>query len=637
MTGLDLTKATKAAPLLQCLLLLAMLVCGPNAVRADEAGGGGAAPSDSVTTGIDLLGELRAARKTAWLHRMAGDADLAVQVAGNALDRVDATLAGDVDIATRRELTDLKSSLEGLRDAARQDKDKDAPKAEKSKKSDKKDDDRGSRIAPIEAQMNPDVVKWVDHFTGAGRSTFERWLRRSGRYVDLFRTVLQREGMPPDLVHLVFVESGFNVHARSVSAAVGPWQFLRSTGRLFGLTVDQWVDERKDPEKSTVAAARYLKHLYNIFGDWPLALASYNAGEGTVIRAIKRQGTHNYWDLRLPRQTEDYVPQFMAVLAISRDPKKYGFDAVELEDPLSFDEVSLKGVVDVRALAKLIDCTYDELKLLNPALLKASAQGRNGVTTLRVPRGKGEMLSERLRKGQSLPAVQMKVTHRVRRGETMSGIASRYHMTTAQLAQLNDVSPKHVLKVGQTLSVGSTSRAPGRVELADEKERVATSYVPDTGVRPLRPVPSKSDADGRYTVTVKKGQSLASIAAQHNVSADDLKRWNRLTTSKVTRGQRLKIRTGDAAQVVAGGSSTEPASAAAVAEAKSSDHAPAVKAKTTAKKKSGSSPARVTVRRGDTLSTIADRHGVSVGALKRANGLKTNRIQTGQRLRIPTS
>ena len=156
----------------------------------------------------------------------------------------------------------------------------------------------------IEPQINADVTKWVQFFTGAGRSTFERWLKRSGRYAQLFRQVLQKEGKPPDLVHLVFVESGFNVHARSVSAAVGPWQFLRSTGRLFGLTVNQWVDERKDPEKSTVAAARYLKHLYSIFGDWPLALASYNAGEGTVLRAIKKQGTTNYWDLRLPRQTE---------------------------------------------------------------------------------------------------------------------------------------------------------------------------------------------------------------------------------------------------------------------------------------------------------------------------------------------
>src|SRR5262249_12484347 len=204
------------------------------------------------------------------------------------------------------------------------------PAAAKTPEAQAKGDDDAAEmnrpaVADIERQLNADVLKYIAVVTAAGRSTFERWRKRSGRYMDMFRSVLQKEGLPPDLVHLCFVESGFNINARSYAAAVGPWQFMRSSAQLFGLNVNQWVDERKDPEKATVAAARYLKHLYGIFGDWPLALASYNAREGTVMRAIKAQGTTNYWELRLPKQTEEYVPQFMAALAIARDPVKYGF------------------------------------------------------------------------------------------------------------------------------------------------------------------------------------------------------------------------------------------------------------------------------------------------------------------------
>src|SRR5213075_1196433 len=165
---------------------------------------------------------------------------------------------------------------------------------------------------------------------------------------------------------------------------------------------------------------RYLKHLYAIFGDWPLALASYNAGEGTVLRAIRAQGTTNYWDLRLPRQTEEYVPQFMAVLAIARDPGKYGFDEVELDDPMEFDEVAFKGAVNLRSVAKLADCSYEELRELNPAVLTGAAKGRDGITTVRVPQSKGQILMRKLEEGgATLPDVNLTLKHRVRRGETM--------------------------------------------------------------------------------------------------------------------------------------------------------------------------------------------------------------------------
>src|SRR5262245_36198406 len=361
------------------------------------------------TTRKDAAASIATARSSyqaAWVQRQAGEYAAAIEAAECGLGALEAAQSPDVDAARRREMVELQSKLEGIRSAAKHQLEH-PPTPDNDKPS--KDDPnlQAPATEDIEPQFNADVYRWIEFFTGNGRSVFERWLKRSGQYMNLFRAVLKREGLPEDLVHLVFVESGFNVQARSTSAAVGPWQFLRSTGRLFGLTVNQWVDERKDPEKSTVAAARYLKHLYSIFGDWPLALASYNAGEGTVLRAIKRQGTTNYWDLRLPRQTEEYVPQFMAVLAISREPRKYGFDEVELDEPIDFDEVAFKGSVDLRAIAKLAECSYEEIRELNPAMLRGSATSKSGVTTLRVPPGKGELLMQRLGEGGEVAAADV--------------------------------------------------------------------------------------------------------------------------------------------------------------------------------------------------------------------------------------
>ena len=227
--------------------------------------------------------------------------------------------------------------------------------------------------ASIPIESHPLVDKWLDYFTGRGRPTFERWLVRSGRYMDSMKKILEKEGVPTDLVHLVFVESGFNPHARSVASAVGPWQFIRGTANLFGLKVNSWVDERKDPEASTVAAARYLKHLHGLFNSWPLALASYNAGEGAVGRAIKRQGTRDFWALRLPEETRNYVPKFMAVLAISRDPSRYGFDQVAVDQPLDYDEVTIPGPVDLKALAEACATDVTQIRELNPQLLRGAA------------------------------------------------------------------------------------------------------------------------------------------------------------------------------------------------------------------------------------------------------------------------
>lgn len=503
-----------------------------------------------------------------------------------------------------------------------------APEAAESARADSALDDRGlldqPAIEDVPLQVNADVLNWIEFFTGAGRSTFERWLKRSGRYMELFRTVLQKEGLPPDLVHLVFVESGFNVNARSHAAAVGPWQFLRSTSRLFGLNVNQWVDERKDPEKATVAAARYLKHLYGIFGDWPLALASYNAGEGTVLRAIKSQGTTNYWDLKLPRQTEQYVPQFMAALAITRDPVKYGFSEVEFDDPMRFDEVSFKGAVDLRAIARLADCEVEELKDLNPAVRTLKLAGTGGVTTLRVPEGKSGILQQRLAEGAKLPAVNLTVRHSVRRGETLAGIARDYSVSATRLASVNGISRKKPLRRGMMLTIPASLQAPPPTVLTPADDpRASTDYVPSRTIGLPARIEGNSDAADRVNHIVKRGETLEGIAAQYGVSADDIRRWNNLSTGTLRARQRLRVHSPEDAAL---------ANAAA-------DSASIAKLKVRVPKKSAvgarSSHRTHVVRSGETLSSIAKRHGVTVLALKRANGMTGSALRAGQRLRLP--
>ena len=596
---------------------LAMPLVAPVPVTVDS----------TADAAMKLVAGARAAYQAAWDLREAGNRAGALRAAEEAITTLTPALTLTLDASTRRELVDIHSKLTGFAGSLR-----DGSPGDRSGSARAPDADADSRLlnAPavedIEPQFNAEVYRYIEYFTGAGRSVFERWLTRSGRYMDLFRNVFKKEGLPPDLVHLVFVESGFNIHARSVSAAVGPWQFLRSTGRLFGLTVNQWVDERKDPEKSTVAAARYLKHLYSIFGDWPLALASYNAGEGTVLRAIKRQGTTNYWDLRLPRQTEDYVPQFMAVLAISREPEKYGFDDVELEQPIDFDEIALKGIVDLRAIARFAECTYDEMKLLNPAVLKHAAPGHDGITMLRVPRGKSDVILAKLQGGAALPSVELSVKHRVRRGETLQGIANQYHVGAAQLARANGISRVSPLKRGMVLTVPASLRSPAPAEIAQGDPRASTAYVPARAIATPTSLDAESDAEGRTCHTVRRGETLDQIAAKYGVSVADIKLWNHLTSSKVRRGTRLKIRVGEAAV-------SSPESLAA-------DSARIALLRPPQPRRHGArgpvaSSGTIRVRSGETLGDIAKRHGTTVSKLKQANRLESTRIRAGQKLKLP--
>jgi membrane-bound lytic murein transglycosylase D len=402
------------------------------------------------------------------------------------------------------------------------------------------------------------------------------------------------------------------------------------------------------PGEGHRAAARYLKHLYSIFGDWPLALASYNAGEGTVMRAIQHQGTTNYWELRLPKQTEEYVPQFMAALAISRDPVKYGFGDIELDDPMRFDEVAMKGAVDLRSIAKLAECSYDELRELNPSARTAMLRGPNGITTVRVPEGKSELIQRNLAAGIELPSVNLTVRHRVRRGETLRMIATEYSVNPTELARVNNLGRGRPLRRGMLLTVPASFRAPRPEVLADEEDpRASTDYVPQRNIGLPGKIDGNSVAIERVTHTVKRGETLRSIAVQYGVTVTELKTWNHITTPGVKVGTRLRIRDRDdaataetSAQVKRDGADDSDASTTKLVASKAPVDEPVLDSPAGGTQKK-STVARVTarkthtVRAGETLLEIARSHNVSADELRKLNNLRGGHVTPGQKLLLP--
>jgi len=391
------------------------------------------------------------------------DALSTIESALKALDQVPQSNPGAA--ALREELVELKDRCEKQN------------ASDSSLQADDGSDGEGTtppKLRPVKAERNDRVDKWIDFYTGRGRDQFQLWLVRSGSYMELLSRNLRAEGVPEELANLVFVESGFNMHARSMARAVGPWQFIRGTAKIFGLKMTPYVDQRRDPELSTRAAARYLRRLYGMFdGSWPLALAAYNSGEGTVQRAIRRQGTDDYWSLRLPRETREYVPQFLAAMEIASDPDRYGFD-LPPNSPFRFDEVLIRGPVDLSLVSKVTEIPLDDLKALNPMFVRhRSPAGKDG-TPIRVPHGKGgevQTLLETSYKPKPLTKAELREasraqryelryhprrhrgrhTHVVRRGETLSEIGQRYGKAPATLARLNGLSGTAQVRAGQRL------------------------------------------------------------------------------------------------------------------------------------------------------------------------------------------
>lgn len=302
---------------------------------------------------------------------------------------------------------------------------------------------------------NDRVRYFVNFFCGRKRDFFERSLARSGRYIPMMATILREESLPEELVYLSLIESGFSPHAYSRAKAMGPWQFIRSTGLRYGLKINGWVDERRDPLKSTRAAAAYLKDLHLQFGEWFLAAAAYNAGERKVENAMQRSRTNDFWDLSqktyLKRETRNYVPKFIAATLIASEPEKCGFGDVLYESPMEYDDVMIKKPLRLVTIAKLANTTVETIKELNPALLRDHTPPSKDGFLLRVPAGRGKMFAQAYEHLPDSAKIRM-VSHKVRGGETLTGIAKRYHQKVSRLMEMNNLN-SHRIRVGQELIV----------------------------------------------------------------------------------------------------------------------------------------------------------------------------------------
>jgi membrane-bound lytic murein transglycosylase D len=298
------------------------------------------------------------------------------------------------------------------------------------------------------------VGEFVDFFQTRGDEFFQRALGRSQAYEDMMKKILRDKNLPEELFYLALIESGFNPKASSRARASGIWQFIRKTAKRFGLKVDKWVDERRDPEKSTYAAAEYLKSLYEMFNNWDLVAASYNAGEGKVLKAMKRAKSQDFWEISrgryLKRETKKYVPMFLAAVIIASAPDKYGFSNIDYHPPLLYEKVMVPPATRLDLIAKAAETDLSEIRALNPSLRKGKTPPNCLQFEIKLPPGKREIFEKNFLPFIEKTRFRTKVP-RVRSGENLARIAKTSRVDLQEPSRFNELSPQDRLTPGSSI------------------------------------------------------------------------------------------------------------------------------------------------------------------------------------------